>query len=215
MPGRAAAEDLADHWTWRPDWTTERACLLWYLTFTEQPQHAELRALTAAVLDGLADEPALDPVPLPWLHLTLDDVGFEDALEPGRVTDVVAAVFARIGDLLPPKVVLGPVTTMEDALVLAVEPEAALVALRDLLRTCTDAVLPGSTSLLDEFWPHVTLAYANTPVSRARLMAPLAGLGIADRRVDVRPHLTLAAVTRRDRHYQWTARAVVPWAPER
>jgi len=214
VPGRAAAEDLADHWTWRPDWTTERACLLWYITFTE-PQHAELHRLTRAVHDGLADEPTIDPVPLPWLHLTLDDVGFEDRLGPGEVADVVAAVFARIGDLPPPRVTLGPVTTMADALVLAVEPEAALVGLRDLLRSCTDAVLPGSTTLLDEFWPHVTLAYANTPVTRARLMAPLSGLGIADRRVDVRPHLTLAAVTRRDRHYQWTARAVVPWAPER
>ena len=42
------------------------------------------------------------------------------------------------------------------------------MALRDLLRSCTDTVLPGSTSLLDELWPPVTLAYANTPVSRAR-----------------------------------------------
>jgi 2'-5' RNA ligase len=195
---------LEDHWTWRPDWAADRPCLLWYLTFTGQPVLADLVETARARLSSVA---AVDPVPAPWLHLTLDDVGFEDEVAPEQVRDVVARVFAAVAEQPLPPLELGPVNTMVDALVLEAAPGDALVELRDLLRTCTEEVLPGAASALDAFWPHVTLAYSNAPVGRAALLAALDDLGEA--RLVVEPQLVLAAVTRREKHYQWTSRALV------
>jgi len=198
------ATDLSDHWTWRPDWAADRACLLWYLTFTEEPALAEL---VETARSRLSSVPAVDPVPSPWLHLTLDDVGFEDEVSAEQQRDVVAAVVDAVAERPLPPLELGPVTTMVDALVLEAAPGPELLSLRDLLRSCTDEVLPGATSALDAFWPHVTLAYSNAPVGRAALLSALEDL--EDARVVVRPQLVLAAVTRREKHYQWTSRALV------
>ena len=39
---RPVATSLVDHWGWRPDWQAERPCLMWYLTFEDQPELADL-----------------------------------------------------------------------------------------------------------------------------------------------------------------------------
>jgi 2'-5' RNA ligase len=198
------AATLADHWTWRPDWAAERPCLLWYLTFTGQPALVDL---VDRARGRLSSVPAVDPVPAPWLHLTLDDVGFEDEVAPEQVRDVVEGVHVAMAEQPLPPLELGPVNTMVDSLVLEAGPADALERLRDRLRACTDEVLPGAASALDAFWPHVTLAYSNAPVGRAALLGALDDLGEA--RLVVEPQLVLAAVTRREKHYQWTARALV------
>lgn len=46
--------------------------LAWHLTFEGQ---SEFHRLAHEVQFGLAGFPALDPVPLPWLHLTLASIG--------------------------------------------------------------------------------------------------------------------------------------------
>jgi 2'-5' RNA ligase len=198
------ATDLADHWTWRPDWDADRPCLLWYLTFTGQ---RALVDLVDAARDRLGDVAAVDPVPTSWLHLTLDDVGFEDVVDPETVREVVAAVSATVAEHPVPPLRLGPVTTMVDALVLEANPRPALLELRDAVRWCTQQALPGATSALEPFWPHVSLAYGNAAVGRAALMSAVADLQDVD--LVVQPQLVLAAVTRREKHYQWTSRALI------
>jgi 2'-5' RNA ligase len=201
---------LWDHWTWRPEWHPDRVCLLWYLTF---PPQRELWAMASAVHAGLHDVPAVDAVPHDWLHLTLDDVGFTDELSSGHVDAVVEQVRATIHDWQAPTLVLGPVANMTDALVLAAGPAPELVKLRDLLRAATTHVLPEAVSGLDAFLPHVTLAYSNADVAGEVLMNRLAGN--VDGQVVLDDYsLVLAAVTRRDRHYQWNAEAVIPLSPE-
>ena len=54
--------------------------------------------------------------------------------------------------------------------------------------------------------PHVTLAYLNADSTTASVMGPLEPVS-SEKVVVAVPRLTLAAVTRRDRHYQWTTRA--------
>jgi hypothetical protein len=159
---RTVATSLVDHWGWRPDWQSERPCLMWYLTFEDQPELADLALRSHERLRRLG---AVDLIPVPWLHLTLDEVGFVDAVGPedvDRVVESVRAVLARDPDYEP---------------------------------------LP--------FWADVSLAYTNQPCDAASVLAPLAALADQTLTVSV-PRLTLAAVTRRDRHYQWSVRASLP-----
>lgn len=198
---------LRDHWQWRPEWASDRICVLWYLTFETAPELSRQAEEAQELLRGIA---TADVVPPAWLHLTLDDVGFADELLPGQVEQVLEAARTAVRDWEVPALTLGPTCPMEDAVVLQAGPSAALVTLRDLLRGATDRVLgPEAVTGLDEFWPHVTLAYLNDACEPETLMAPLEPVSAA-RLVVAPPRLTLAAVTRRDRHYQWTALGHLP-----
>ena len=204
---RPVATSLVDHWGWRPDWQAERPCLMWYLTFEDQPELADLALRSHERLRPLG---AVDLIPVPWLHLTLDEVGFVDAVGLEDVDRVVESVRAVIADWRSGPIRLGPVTTMEDAVVLAATSTADLDELCGRLRTATTAVLardPDYEPL--PFWAHVSLAYTNQPCDAASVLAPLATLADQTLTVSV-PRLTLAAVTRRDRHYQWSVRAALP-----
>jgi 2'-5' RNA ligase len=153
--------------------------------------------------------PTLDAVPLPWLHLTLDDIGFVDQLSPGQIEAVVESGLSATDGWKMPPVTLGPVDTMEDALVLRASPKAELGQLRDRLRDSTETVLgPDATSGLRDFRPHVTVAYSNGDCDQRTVMEPLGAVS-SDQVVAAPPQLTLAEVTRRNRHYQWTARAAI------
>jgi 2'-5' RNA ligase len=202
----AIADGLRDHWQWRPEWASDRPCLLWYLTF---PHQTALWRLAERVQSRVGGVRTVDVVPLSWLHLTLDDVGFVDELTPGQVEDVVESVHGAVEGWRVPPITLGPVTTMVGALVLRAAPEAELGQLRDLLRASARAVLgPDAPSVLGDFWPHVTLAYSNAACDRHTVMEPLGTVSF-EQVVVAAPSLTLAAATRRNRHYQWTARSVI------
>ncbi len=75
--------DLVDHWWWRhwwwrPEWTVGRRFYAWHLTFEDQP---DVHRVAAAYRSALANIPALDPVPDPWLHLTMQGVGFVEDVD--------------------------------------------------------------------------------------------------------------------------------------
>jgi 2'-5' RNA ligase len=198
----ATALSLRDHWQWRPEWVVDRACLLWYLTFESQP---DLSHQAEQVRARLRSVDKVDVVPLPWLHLTLDDVGFADEVAPDHVEQVVESARSAVAGWTPPPLTLGPLAPMDDSVVLEAGPVEELVGLRDRLRTATSGVLgPDRDSPLDEFRPHVTLAYLNDTCEAEAVMAPLRSVTAAQVVVP-EPRLTLAAVTRRDRHYQWTS----------
>ncbi len=201
-PALSVQPALRDHWQWLPQWAEDRPCLLWYLTFESEP---DLSRQAEQVQAHLRDVSRVDVVPLPWLHLTLDDVGFVDELTSDQITTVVRAAREAVAGWVPPAMTLGPVSAMEDAVVLAAGPAPGLRDLRDRLRQATTQVLgPVALSVLDEFWPHVTLAYLNDACEPAEVLDPLAPVSGA-RVALAAPRLTLASVTRRDRHYQWTA----------
>jgi hypothetical protein len=203
-PRYPSDEVLSDHWQWRPEWTVERPCLLWYLTFENQPR---LRRMVETLHTRLAGVPEVDPVPPPWLHLTVEDVAFVDEIAPQQVHDLVAAAASAIEEWPAPPLVLGPVVPMGDALVLEARPEEHLRELRERLRACTSVALgPDRVRGPKDFRPHVSFVYVNAPCGLDQVLEPIADL-VHDGAVVSVPMLTLAAVTRRNRHYQWIARA--------
>lgn len=198
---------LRDHWQWRPEWASDRPCLLWYLTFESQPELTRKAEQAQARLRGVS---TVDVVPAAWLHLTLDDVGFADELAPEEVEDVIATARGAVADWSPPPITLGPVASMGDAVVLRADPADDLGELRGRLRAVTTTVLGREIpSRLRPFWPHVTLAYLNDSCAASSVLDPLAPVSV-EQVVVAAPQVTLASVTRCEHHYRWTTRAEIP-----
>lgn len=197
-------EQLLAHRNWRTDWTLDRTCLYWYLTFDDEPG---LIALFEDLMTGLREVTSVDAVPADWLHLTVLEVGYVDEVDRSDVDAMVAAA-ESIRDLMPLRLELGPVTTMTDAVVLDVVPSPDLLELQAALTTGLGTFRqPPATD--EGFVPHVSIGYLNSDCPRADVMATLAG--VTPRTVSVTvPRLTLAAVTRLDTHYQWQAVASLP-----
>lgn len=206
-----SADTLVDHRRWRPDWTTGRSCLYWYLTFETDHLVGEL---DPGALAAVARVPWLDPVPPEWMHLTLCDVGFGDELDDRVPHVAVAGVAEAIGDHPPLEIRLGPVEALPGAVVLRAEPLARLRDLQDRVRQHTRRALGPDRELVHRhtFWPHVSLGYTNRPVDEHELDEVLAGLGPVSARVTVRS-VVLASVVRGRSGYEWTVRAEVPLGP--
>jgi 2'-5' RNA ligase len=198
---------FANHWQWRPEWGEDRPCLLWYLTFEDQPsvlEHAE--QLESSLRTGTN----LDVVPPKWLHLTVDDVAYTDEVSSTQVESLVQATRETVSDCLLPPLELGPVSAMSSAVVLPARPRSPLLRLRERVQAATASVLGrDKPPLTRDFWPHVSLGYVNDECAQRSVMEPLdpADPDVVQASVS---RLTLAAVTRRRRHYQWTTRAVLP-----
>jgi 2'-5' RNA ligase len=199
--------ELTEHWVWRPEWTAERTCLYWYLTFRGDQLVA---ALGDEVLQAAADVSWLDAVPPEWCHVTVADVGFTDELSPSDVDRVTEAVADEVAHEDRLRLTIGPVQAFATAVVLAVGPLDRLRAVKAAVRRTTSAVLgPRHTDVHRRlFWPHVSLGYVNRPVDADTATGFLRRLPAVQARLDV-DALTLAAVTRRDRRYQWEVAAQV------
>jgi 2'-5' RNA ligase len=182
----ATSTELRDHWVWRPEWTPERTCLYWYLTFGEGQVAA---ALGDDLLRAVRRAEWLDAVPHRWCHVTVADIGFADELSRADVDRVTAAV-AR-----------------------AVSGEDRLRAIKARVRRTTSAVLGARHTDVHRrlFWPHVSLGYVNRRVDADTATRFVSALPAAAARLDV-DTLTLAAVTRRDHRYQWQVQARVDLA---
>jgi 2'-5' RNA ligase len=198
---------LRDHWTWRPEWTQGRTCLYWYLTFGPDDI---ANAVDDDLLRTVRATRWLDPVPPPWCHVTVADVGFADTLDAGDVGRVVAA--AR--DALPAEpslpLVLGPVQPFASAIALAAGPLDRLRAIGTRVRAATSAALGDRHPDVRRgpFRPHVSLGYVNRTVDPATARRFLEGLPEVTARLEV-DALRLAAVTRRGRGYRWQVEAQV------
>lgn len=198
-------ESVDHHWDWRPEWREDRPCLYWYVTFD---QNAMADAVPHKAVEAVRSTPWLDPVPLEWLHLTLCDLGFVDEV-PEQVVDRAIRSLAECEPSIElPALTLGPLTSMESAVVVVVEPLEELRGLQHQLRSLTEAALGPDKEVVHQetFWPHVSLGYVNRFVSGQEVRALTEGFD--DLRGDLPTgELVLAAVTRQRRHYQWTVRA--------
>lgn len=202
-------QDGADHWGWRPEWTAERACTFWYLTVPH--------AVTDPALDGylrrLGRTPWVDVVPPRWWHLTLTEIGYADDLDD-PLLDQVAQEVRRATATGPLTIELGPLVRFRTALALAAGPDARLRALQDAVRGSTQAVLGPDRPVVHptRFRPHVSVAYLNADVPGQVVHDVLDEAPAVRGTVEV-DRLTLAAVTRQDRHYRWRVVEEVRLAP--
>jgi 2'-5' RNA ligase len=193
--------EVRDHWYWRPGWYVGRSFYTWHLTFAEHPEAAELVAAYQPVIDTM---PGITPVPLEWLHLTMQGVGFSDKVSPDELAEIVEAARYRLARVSPFTVTIGPAVVDPETVQLPVTPVRPLQNLRDHLRAAiADVWGPDSVPEHPELHPHISLGYFNTAAPADPLHAHLAGIP---------PHtatLTISAVSLIDLHrdnqmYEWT-----------
>lgn len=199
------SDSLSHHWDWRPEWHHDRPCLYWYLTFHTG---AVAAAIGGEVLKALHAVPWLDPIPLEWAHVTLCDLGFVDEVPDGAVDCAFQELRRSLPELDLPELTLGPLTSMDDAVVLPLEPLDELRRLESVVRSVTEGVLGPARELFHQhpFWPHLSLGYVNRLVTGDEVTTLPDRFNLRRSPLSVE-QLTLAAVTRQHRHYQWSVQA--------
>ena len=155
------AEQVRNHWWWRPGWRQGRSFYTWHLTFAGQPAVARVARHYHAILREL---PGVDAVPVEWLHLTMQGLGFTDELTADQVDEAVAAARERLAKLSPFELTLGPVRVDPEALLLEAKPAEAVRELRLAIRAgIADAWGADRLPEADTpFSPHISVGYINT-----------------------------------------------------
>ena len=125
---------MADHWWQRPGRSPGRLQYHWHVLFHGQPEVHRLAELAQRKLAGV---PGLDPVPLPWLHLTTLIVGFADEVSAEQVADMTSDARHRLAGVRPIPVTLGRVYYHPEAIVLPPEPLDALTPILDAVTAAT------------------------------------------------------------------------------
>lgn len=195
---------LGDHRTWRPEWTVERPLLWWYLTFDHLPAVVDHATRAAAALEPLEH---VDVPPREWLHLTLCEVGYRDEVDEGRLEEAIHGVRRALRDAPPVDFRLGPVNTLQDAIVLEAHPWDTLRLLRATVRgAMASAGIDPPQQGERDFWPHVTIGYLNRCTDHRPLMEAVGATAHSATRART-DRLELVEVTRVDRHYRWLTRA--------
>jgi 2'-5' RNA ligase len=204
---------MRSHWWWRPGWRPGRRQYAWHLTFGEQAVsrgRAELRRVVGDYQARLAGLPGLDLVPVEWLHLTVQTIGFADEVGPGDAERIVAAVRGRCAALAPLRLTLGPAVLQAEGVWLPVAPQAAVRRVRAAVRAGIAEVW-GAARVPEPaggFTPHVSLAYSDTDGPGEPFAAALAAT--APRSATVEIAAVQAISLRRDAHlYRWDTVATV------
>jgi 2'-5' RNA ligase len=200
MPG--AAQEMRNHWWWRPGWRVGRSFYTWHVTFDDQPAVHRLAADYASVLDAL---PTMDPVPMGWLHLTMQGVGFTDTVNRTDVDAIVHAAQERCAVMAPLTVTLGPARVDAEALKLPVEPAEPVIALRGAIRAAIADVW-GPAGVPEDaggFRPHVSLAYSHSAGPAEPIIERVAARSATSAETAIH-RVALIDLNRDHRAYRWT-----------
>lgn len=205
-----SGESLVDHWYDRPGWTAATRYLTWHLL----PEAAALRRSVEEHHRVLAHVENLDLVPVPWLHVTVQGVGFADRVGVEARQAVVAAARRHVRQLPPVELSLAPAAPYRESVGMRAGPDAPVRALRDALRaavreTLGDRGVEGNDD--DQVRPHLSLAYACGAVPADRVRAAVAP--VVDRGVDLRIDRVSLIELRKEGHlYCWQRLADVELA---
>jgi 2'-5' RNA ligase len=200
-------QQMRDHWWWRPGWRVGRSFYTWHVTFDDQLAAHQLAADYAPLLDDL---PTVDPIPVRWLHLTMQGVGFTDEVSSADLDAIVAAVRDRCAAVAPFAIILGPARVDPEALMLPVRPAEPVVALRAAIRAAIADVW-GPHNVPEDphgFRPHVSLAYSNNTGPAEPIIQRLAAHSLTSTEITIH-RASLIDLNRDHRAYEWTDVATV------
>jgi 2'-5' RNA ligase len=194
------SDEVRDHWHWRPGWREGRSFYTWHLTFAEHPEAADL---VAAYQPVLAAMPGLAPVPLEWIHLTLQGLGFTDRVDQRDLDAIIEAAEFRLAGFGPIPVTIGPAQLDTETVQLPVRPVEPLQRLRDAVRTSiADIWGPDAIPELPELHPHISLGYFTADAPAAPLRSRLAAAPHHSTALTI-SSVSLIDLNRDHRMYQW------------
>jgi 2'-5' RNA ligase len=203
------ADQLTDHWWWRPGWKLGTRFYAWHINTFEDA--APLHRLAAGYQAELSRVPGLNMIPQPWLHLTMQGVGFVEDVTADQVDALLRAARTRLGELDPVKARFHRPVIRPEAIALPPDPVVPVQEIRHTVRAAIGDVfgpdaVPDSA---DGYQPHISLAYVSTPQPASTTLDAI-------NRVTTDPaDLTINAVSliemhRDDRMYEWRTIEAVP-----
>ncbi len=159
--------DLRNHWYWRPGWGVGTRFYTWHLTWDGK---SELHRLVADYQAVLAPVGGLDPIPRPWLHLTMQGIGHTAEVPDDQLAELTDRARSAVSALGPIPVRFDRVRVYSEALVLEPQPAEPIGILRQTLRDVTAEVI-GAAPGRESFTPHVSIAYVSTDQPAAAAVA--------------------------------------------
>ena len=202
---------MRDHWWWRPGFRVGRKFYAWHLTFDDAPDLHRLAREYAPALDILG----LDVIPVQWLHLTMQGVGFTDEVPSAEIDAIAEAAQRRLANLAPFEITLGPTVTEPEVVRLQVAPAKSVAQVRLAVRASIADVwgverVPEEES---DFTPHVSLAYSKSDGPAQPIRRAAGSLNVEPARATINA-AQLIVLNRDLRQYQWTTHASLPLGEE-
>lgn len=202
------ADQVRNHARWRPGWHAGRTSYAWLLPLATQPR---LRNLVNEYQYALRDLPGFDLVPLEWMHILLQEVGFTDEVGEDRIDPLVAAARERLANTAPVTLAFHHAVVLPESLALPAEPQTNVRELRTAAREAT-ARITGQQSLPDEpedVDQHVSLAHSTTDGPAIFAVATLNGTEVEPitAKVDA---LSLVRLNRDHSCSEWETIAEIP-----
>ncbi|MBA8825354.1 2'-5' RNA ligase [Saccharopolyspora lacisalsi] len=204
------ADQVRNHARWRPGWSPGRTSYAWLLPLGDQPA---LRELANQYQYALRDLPGFDPVPLEWMHILLQEVGFTDEVPQGRVNTLLDTVRTRLSSTASPRLTFQEGVVLPESLALPAEPRSDLSDLRSTLREATaevigESLLPEEPEQTDQ---HVSLAYSTAEGPAVFAKAVLEATESSPATVRV-PAVSLVKLSRDHSSNEWETVDTVPFA---
>lgn len=161
----ADAAEVRDHWWPRPGWRPGRLFYTWHITFDgAHPLHD----LVSTYQEAIAQEDGVNLIPLEWLHLTVQGVGYMDEIPETTVNAVTEAVGARLESIPPVDLTFSRPVVLAEAIALSPSPVVPLHTIRSAIRAGISEVfgedrVHTGPEQINGFRPHISIAYINSP----------------------------------------------------
>ncbi|MGW1678002.1 2'-5' RNA ligase family protein [Saccharopolyspora sp. NPDC002376] len=201
-------DQVRNHDRWRPGWRAGRTGYAWLLPLADQPG---LRKLVNDYQYALRDLPGFDLVPLEWMHILIQEVGFADEIDEARIEPLVAATRKRLEAVLPLTLAFHHAVVQPESLSLPAEPQSTVIELRNAVREALADVL-GESAVLPEpedVDKHVSLAHSTTDGPAIFAVATLSGTAVDPTTAKI-PSLSLVKLNRDHSSPEWEKVTEVP-----
>ncbi|GAB2653949.1 hypothetical protein GCM10009743_33030 [Kribbella swartbergensis] len=195
------ADELRDHWWWRPGWRRGTRYYTWYVTFQHQ---TGLHRLVDRYQSVVAKFSGFRLVPRRWLHLTVQGVDHVHAVDTPEVDAVITATRARLAAMRPITVEFERAVVWPEAIVLPAQPSARIEPVTSAIRSAVRDVLGDErfADFPDGSRPHVSLAYSCASGSADAVAAAVDRVSAPPISVDIES-VALTELNRDHGMYRW------------
>jgi 2'-5' RNA ligase len=157
----------------------------------------------------------VDLIPLEWLHLTMQGVGFVGEVPDDDLAAIRAAVGRRLASIPPASLSFGPTVLLPEAIALPPLPAEPVHVIRGAIRAGIADVWGGSgvPEADDGYRAHVSIGYVNSPGSARPIVDALRRTNAEPASVTVWA-ASLIMLNRDERVYRWSTVDAVPLGGE-
>jgi hypothetical protein len=200
-PTTEHATHLRNHWYWRPGHRPGRPFYTWHLTFEHQ---AELHRLVADYQHALRNVPGLDLVPIPWLHITMQGIGFTDEVTDADRNAIIDATCRRLATIPAPRLTFHHATIRPEAIALYPHPPEPVHTIRAGIRQAIVDVW--GTNRIPEtatgYEPHLSIAYVSNNTDSSPAAEAISAINIDPTQL-VLTSASCIALQRVNHAYRW------------